>query len=52
MVATTKPKNKYEYAGKWYTLDELIKAAKFKFNNELTTTLLYSRISSKANGRQ
>lgn len=52
MTTATKPKNKYEYAGKWYTLDELIKVAKLKFNNELTTTLLYSRISPKATGRQ
>lgn len=52
MTTVTKPKNKYEYAGKWYTLDELIKVAKLKFDNKLSTTLLYSRISPKANGRQ
>ena len=48
----TKPKKRYKYGDKWYTLDELVKIAKSNFKNELTTRLLYSRISPKSNGRQ
>lgn len=48
----TKSKKRYKYGDKWYTLDELVKIAKSNFKNELTTRLLYSRISPKSNGRQ